>query len=132
MIMQSRPKKPSFWITNLSSMNVTLADLAFNIKAFTSVNLLDSRHHSYTLEQLLKSQESGSLFKKRDKIVVRKVAPEPPTVEIKPILMNGEAMPSRSHSIVEIKEEYYDELKISDDDYLNEMDQEESDIKDSK
>jgi hypothetical protein len=132
MIMQSRPKKPSFWITNLSPMNITLADLAFNIKAFTSVNLLDSRHHYYTLEQLLKSQESGSLFKKRDKIVVRKIAPEPPTVEIKPMLMNGEAIPSRSHSIVEIKEEHYDELKISDDDYLNEMDQEDSTQKEPK
>jgi len=129
--MQQRPKKPSFWITNLSPMNVTLADLAFNIKAFTSANLLDTRHHSYTLEQLIKSQESGSLFKKRDKIIVRKVSPEPPVEIIKPITMDT-AIPSRSHSIIEIKEENYDELKISDDEYLNEMDQEELTNKETK
>jgi len=108
-------KAASFWITNMSPMNVTLADLALNIKAFSSINLLDSRHYKYTLEQLLKSKESGSLFKKRDKIVVRNVPPPDPEKSKVPIVY-GSIIPDRTRSLFNINEEEYEELKVSTED----------------
>lgn len=56
-------------------MNVCLRDLNLTVKARSSINLMDSRHYRYTLEQLQKSAESGSLYRKSDKIKVCNVAP---------------------------------------------------------
>ena len=106
---------PVFWVTNMSPMNVTLADLALNIKAFSTVNLLDKRHYSYTLEQLVKSKESGSLFKKRDKISVRHIAPPDPEKNKTPIVY-GSIIPDRTRSLFNINDEEYEELKVSSED----------------
>ena len=107
-------KQPSFWVTNITPMNVTLADLALNIKAFSTVNLLDKRHYSYTLEQLIKSSQSGSLFKKRNKIALRNVAP----IETKEKMSTrDEVIPSRGRSVFEIEHKEYDELKVSEQDF---------------
>lgn len=110
-------KKPTraFWVTNMSPMNVTLADLALNIKAFSTINLLDDRHYKYTIEQLLKSQESGSLFKKRNKIAVRDIPPPDPEKNKVPIVY-GSIIPDRTRSLFNIKEEEYEELKVSNED----------------
>lgn len=96
-------------------MNVTLADLALNIRAFTTVNLLDKKHYNYTLEQLLKSKESGSLFKKRDRVMVREVPPPEHDKEHTPIQREA-IMPSRERSILIIEEKEYEELKVSEED----------------
>jgi hypothetical protein len=104
---------PTFWVTNISNMNVTLSDLALNIPAYRTVNLMDTRHYQYNLEQLQKSAESGSLFKKSNRIVVRKAA-----LVIhknsKPLIDRSTAIPSRERSVLEIKEEKYEELQITD------------------
>lgn len=101
-----------FWVTNISNMNVSLADLNLTIKAFTSVNLLDKKHYSYTEEQLQKSANNGSLAKKKDKIVVRKFAPEIVTKNNKTI--SDTSIPSRGRSVLIIAEEQYEELNVSD------------------
>lgn len=111
--------QPTFWVTNVCSRNVTLADLALTIKAFTTVNLLDARHYYLTLEQLQKSADSGSLFKKQRLVKVRDKAPEP--IFQQPALISSAVLPNQKRSILEIKEENYDELKISDDDYAETM-----------
>lgn len=119
---------PTFWVTNTSKSNVTLADLAINIPAFRTVNLMDSKHYSYTLEQLKKSAESGSIFKKRNKIQVRQDCPEIPAgkyIDLKnikeSILVNHNTnIPSRERSTLIIKEEKYEELQISDEDFASE------------
>ena len=111
--MKTTFPKAEFWVTNLSPRNVTLADLALNIKAFTTVNLLDKRHYQYTLEQLKKSQESGSIFHKRDKIIVRGLPPEIQKDKM-PFLQEA-VIPSRERSVFSIVEVEYDELKVSDD-----------------
>ena len=104
---------PEFWVTNASPMNVTLSDLALNIRAFSTVNLLNKKHYKYTLEQLVKSKENGSIFKKRDKILVRDLAP--PNVEKERLPFLKETLiPSRGRSILTINEVEYDELKVSD------------------
>lgn len=105
----------AFWVTNMSPMNVTLADLAVNIKAFSTVNLLDKKHYSYTLEQLLKSKESGSLFKKRDKISVREIAPPKKKPDILPFIQSS-VIPDRTRSIYQIDDKEYEELQVSQED----------------
>lgn len=112
----SSPKE--FWITNSSNRNVSLSDLYLTVKAYTSVNLLDKKHYYYTWEQILKSVTQGSIFKKRDKIHVRKI---PPKLEKKVMLVASNSfIPSREKSIFEIKEEKYEELEISDEDFAEE------------
>lgn len=107
--------KAAFWVTNMSPMNVTLADLALNIKAFSTVNLLDKRHYAYNLEQLQKSAASGSIFRKRDKIAVRDVPPPEPEKRKTPFAQSS-ILPDRARSIYEMDDTEYDELKVSEED----------------
>src|ERR1035437_6548605 len=104
--------KPEFWVTNISSRNVTLTDLAINIRSFTTINLLDKKHYAYTQEQLDKSYILGSLFNKRDKIIKRKI---PPVIEREDIkILRESSITSRTRSIFTIEQKEYDELKFSD------------------
>jgi hypothetical protein len=103
-----------FWVTNFSNMNVSLADLNLTIKPFSSVNLLDKKHYQYTLQQLETSALQGSIAKKKEKISVRKSCPD---IKKKNILMDQYSIPSRGRSILSIKEEKYEELNISDEEF---------------
>lgn len=109
-------KDKTFWVTNISDRNVSLSDLNLTIRANSSVNLLDKKHYSLTEEQLNKSLESGSIFTKKDKIKKRIV---PPVIEQeKRMTMDyNSALPSKTYSIYEIKQEKYEELEISDDEF---------------
>ncbi len=113
--MKTSSSKRSFWVTNISPRNVTLADLALNIRAFSSVNLLDERHYKYTMEQLVKSKESGSLFKKSNLVVVRDVPPPDPEKNRTQIVY-GSIIPDRTRSLFNIDEQEYEELRVSDED----------------
>jgi hypothetical protein len=108
-----KKEAPTFWVTNICPMNVSLADLALTIKAYTSVNLLDKKHYQYTPEQLQKSFTSGSIFKKRDKIVIRKIAPEILRANVP--LTRETFIPTRERSLLVIKEENYEELNTEED-----------------
>lgn len=113
-----KKEAPTFWLTNISNRNVSLADLDLTVKAYSSVNLLDKKHYEYTPEQLLKSAESGSIFKKRDKLVVRKIAPE--ILKANVPLTRETFIPSRERSLFTIKEENYEELNVSDEQFAKE------------
>jgi hypothetical protein len=108
--MFKKPEDPTFWVTNISCMNVSLADLNLTVKALSSANLLDKRHYQYTIDQLTKSFESGSIFKKRDKIVIRKLAPE--VLKMNVPFSRETFIPSRERSILTIKDEKYEELNV--------------------
>lgn len=110
-------KNRTFWITNISSRNVSLADLNLTVKAFTSVNLLDNKHYYYTLEQLQKSAQNGSLAKKNNLIKIRQIEPDHITVNV-PFIQET-YIPSRQRSIYDIKEEKYEELNISDEEFAD-------------
>jgi len=111
--------KPTFWVTNFSNRNVSLTDLALTIRARSSVNLLDEDHYQYTQEQLEKSAKDGSIFKKRRMVRKRKV---PPSVESTNILIDREAIvPSRQRSVLDLKEEKYEELSITDEQFVEEI-----------
>ena len=70
------------------------------------------------MEQLVTSANSGSLAKKRDKLVVRQVAPESTKKGL--VLDRETAIPTRERSMFSIKEEKYEELNISDEDFAKE------------
>lgn len=105
--------KPTYWVTNRSNRNVTLADLALNIKAWTTVNLLDEKHYHYTIEQLEHSRLSGSIFKKQAMISVRDVPPPMPEKNTVAIVRDA-IFPSKERSIFVITQTEYDELKFED------------------
>lgn len=110
--------KQAFWITNISNRNVSLTDLNLTVKAFTSANLLDKKHYDYSLEQLQASANNGSLAKKKDKLVIRQLAP---TIIKKNTAFDRESMiPSRERSLYSIKEEHFEELVVSDEDFAKE------------
>ena len=117
----------TFWITNISNRNVSLSDLNITIKAKSSVNLLDSKHYSYKVEQLEKSLQSGSLYKKRDKLFKRVVPP----IKFKTLIqMDTEAVnPSKPRSIFEIKEERIPELEFTDEQYTAESGEDDPSVK---
>ncbi len=107
-----------FWVTNISDRNVSLADLSLTIPAWRRVNLLDQKHYHYTLEQLEASATSGSLFKKRDKFKISKVAPEPissPKIEV-----SKHVRLTNPRSCVKIIEKNYPELPNSDEKFADE------------
>jgi hypothetical protein len=106
--------KPTYWVTNRSNRNVTLADLALNIKAWTTVNLLDEKHYHYTIEQLEHSRLSGSIFKKQAMISVRDVPPPMPEKNSIAIVRDA-IFPSKERSVFVIHQTEYDELKFDDD-----------------
>lgn len=110
--------KQSFWVTNISNRNVSLADLNLTIKALSTVDLLDKKHYQYTLEQLTKSAIEGSIFKKRDKIAIREFGPNNISKTI--IFDHTTFIPTRQRSIFNMKEEVYEELNVSDEDFAKE------------
>lgn len=109
----------SFWITNVSDRNVSLADLNLTVQAFTSINLLDTKHHSYTREQLESSAKNGSLFKKRHLLKVRKSAPVQQNADM--LIDRDAIVPTRQRSVLDIKEKNYEELNITDEQFMEEM-----------
>jgi hypothetical protein len=112
-----QPEEKVFWVTNISPRNVTLSDLYISVPAMASVNLLDQRHYHFTEDQLLASQKSGSLFRKRHLLAVRKVPPQ--MIPMAQIVADPNAViPTRTISTYEIKQQYYEELDIKDEDNL--------------
>jgi hypothetical protein len=113
-------KDNSFWVVNISKMNVSLRDLNLTIKARASVNLMDSKHYNYTLEQLKKSVESGSIFNKRDKIKVRKV---PPYIETSKIYLSKSPVYNydKLYSNFSFEEKHFEELLVSDEQIASDL-----------
>ena len=109
--------KREFWISNISNRNVSLSDLYISVPAMSTINLLDTKHYPFTLEQLQKSASEGSLFRKRNMIVVRKVGPYSTNIIHDIQLDTSSPMPQRSHSAYEIKEEKFEELEVSDEEF---------------
>lgn len=111
--------KKDYWVTNISKMNVSLADLNLTIKAMSSVNLLDKKHYSYTYEQLELSRTQGSMAKKKDKIVPREI---PPEIKKKsgPIFIKDAMIPPREKSTFDVKQIQYEELNLTDEQFADE------------
>lgn len=114
--MKTAPKE--FWIVNISNKDISIDDLYLTIRAKTSINLLDSKHYYFTWDQVFKSITSGSIFKKRNKIFIRKIPPK--FEQIKLQVDEISVIPCRSKSIYEVKEEKYEELNVTDEQFVEE------------
>lgn len=114
------PKDPEFWITNISTNNISLSDLNITLNSYTSVNLLDKRHQYLTVEEIRDSLKKGALSKyiKMRKIVIRHSAPVIFKDEIK--VDNDAIIPNRNTSIFEIEQKNYEELDITDEEFAAE------------
>lgn len=110
--------KPSFFVINISDRNVCLSDLALTIPAGRCYDLLND-NFSFSIEQLRTSMESGSLYKKRDKIKIGKGRPK--TIEAEKHKVSEYPIVTRNHSAVKVGEPVFEDLAVSDDDYANEM-----------
>lgn len=108
-----------FWITNISNRDITLHDLGVTIRSRTSINLLNKRHYQLTLEQLNDSLTKGSLFSRRRAVIKRATAPTINSLSFKMAIDHNAIIPSRTHSIYEIKQEQYDELIVSDEEFAD-------------
>lgn len=104
-----------------------MADLALTVRARTSINLLDKKHYQYTPEQLEASAKNGSIFKKQRLVKVRKVAPTQVSADM--LLERGAVIPTRQRSILDIKEEKYEELAITDEQFVEDVMEEPKPIK---
>lgn len=119
-------KNDAFWVVNISKKNVSLSDLALTIPAGRRLNLLDSKHFHYTLEQLEQSKTSGSLLKKNHLVKVVDHVPRPIEIIKHELSTEPRQVPKRSN--VKIVETEYEELMISDEKFAQEflMDEEKS------
>lgn len=106
-----------FWVTNISNRDITLHDLGVVVRARTSINLLNSRHYNLTTEQCNTSLENGSLFSRKKYITKRISPPTLNSLTFKIAIDHNAVIPNRTHSIYEIKEENYEELIISDEQF---------------
>lgn len=106
-----------FWITNVSNKNIMLADLKITIEPYKCMNLL-GKNSKLTYEEIKKSVENGSLFKKSDKIKIRHSTP----IQNKSVIADNKqsVIPNRAKSIHFTKEEIYEELNISDEKFAEE------------
>lgn len=102
----------------MSNRLISLSDLGILVQPYQSINLLDARHYSFTEEQVLASFESGSLYKRSDKIKKRKIPPPKIYKGPSPIgLDTKNQYPSKIRSLLEHKEFNYEEMQITDDEY---------------
>jgi len=117
---REKPKEPEFWITNISTNNISLSDLNITLNSYTSVNLLDKRHQYLTIEEIRNSLNRGALSKyiKMRKIVIRHNAPVIFKNEIK--VDKNAIIPNRHTSIFEIEYRNYEELDITDEEFAAE------------
>lgn len=114
----------SFWVFNKSQMNVSLGDLNICIKKGAKVNLLGKGYY-FTLEQLKNSIQTGSLYKKRDRIIPC----NPPKPSDQPKLeTSNDPLEFRLKSSITAPEESYLQLpefdadqKMSDEKYAAEL-----------
>ena len=119
--------RPAFYVCNISKMKVSLRDLQITIPPGTAMDLLDQKHHNYSLEQLQKSATEGSLFLKRDKLKISNLPPPAP-IPIKKEISEDPRW-YRPRSIVKIENKKYEELeqddRVSEEKFANEFTAEE-------
>lgn len=107
-----------FWIKNISRRNVSLRDLNLTVPIGKTFNLLNARRFPYLNEALiLESYASGSLYKKRDK-VIKCNAPSPIQHHLE---MSTVPMIVRPISVVKVEEKVYEELILSDEKMADEF-----------
>jgi hypothetical protein len=109
-----------FWVHNITDTDISLGDLRVTVKSRQSKNLLGVKS-LLTVDQLLKSAESGSLFKRKDKI---KITYETPNFnKPKPKYTNSTQFKLSSYPQYSNKkvEKEYEELDLPDEKFADEF-----------
>lgn len=101
------------WVTNLTKRDILVGDLGARIPSMKTVDLLDDYHSIYTLDQINKSKECGSLAArlKAKQIIIRETAPQVNNIE-RTIDVSQVSFPNRNRSIVKNEERIFKELEI--------------------
>ena len=107
-------------MTNTSvDRDVSIGDLRITVRRGQTVNLLDRKHYHFTIEQLRKSAESGSLKAKSYFLKVREKAGAPRTVKMIQEIEPRRVLKSVPRNAVKIEEPKYKDL-----DFVEEADAE--------
>jgi len=106
------------WITNITKNKINLGDLGFTLKPYQTVDMLDERHSSYTVEQISDSIKNGSISKRLNKSIYVRMS-EPLKPIDRRIETSKTSFPYKQRTIVEVTEANYEELEIgiSDEEY---------------
>lgn len=85
-----------------------------------TIDLLDPKRSYFTIEQIEKSAESGSLFKRKNQkvIVIRKSAPEKP--QARQIDIATTSYPYKLRSLMELENPIFEELEFESTDEADE------------
>jgi len=103
------------WITNITNRDILIGDLGARVPAKKTIDLLDNYHSIYTLDQIKKSKETGSLAArlKAKQIIIRDTEPVINNAE-RTISISNTSFPNRNRSIVKNEERIFKELEIDD------------------
>jgi len=114
--MRRKPQDPEYWVSNISHKDVSLGDLRVKVPRGRTINLLDKRHYCFTIAQLRKSAESGSIaFKTKGNLVrVREGEPQKPPTKLQEIERHRQVLrPLRNK--VDVDASMFEELYDDDD-----------------
>src|SRR5690606_8325294 len=122
---KSRSLTRELWITNINyKKDIKIDDLGLVIPSGQSKNLLSNNCKDITIEQIEKSLENGSLFKKSNYLKVRQVAPVVPGPTIKASTDYRIVSPTRFPGLrtnITIEEREYEDLDFEDSNSTDEM-----------
>lgn len=114
----------SFWVRNISKNAISINDLGLHLMPFQFANLLNNKAYPYLTPEIIKSSlNGGALGKFKDRIIICKVAPpNPDKLKTSPPIDVDllSTPPTKIRSLLVHKEEHYEELQLSDEDYANE------------
>jgi hypothetical protein len=108
------------WVTNVTKTRIIIGDLGLPIAPWQTLDLLDPRYSILTAEQVAKSEESGSLCKRKKQKVIVVRRSEPVKVQERQIEVSKASYPYKLRSLVEIENPIFEELEFEMDDAANE------------
>lgn len=107
--------KREFWLINTSlTQDIGVQDLGIRIGKGQRINL-STGNYLFTEEDILKSAESGSIFKKNKTLVLQEKKPQAIAHKMRFEIAETRVLKPARHSGVETVQPYYIELDIEDD-----------------
>jgi len=111
------------WLINISKKKIVLGDLGFTLQPRQTIDILDDKHSNYTVEEVEKSINGGSISKRLNREIYIRMVP-PPKQQARKLQVSKTSFPYKQRTIVEIEEPNYEELNldigISDEEFANE------------
>jgi len=99
------------FVTNITKNDIHIGDLGIIVNPYKTIDLLNEKHSILTIDQVKKSIEQGSLFKRIQKkqLLIRQSAPQ----KAERILdVSKVIFPHRKRTAVKFEEKVFEELEI--------------------